>query len=141
MRKLSIIGTVALLAACAYAAPKAILLTAENGTNATATVSTVAVAGYIDEIVAYGPAVSTGTFAVVAAQPLANTVTLAGKSAITALTRTRPRFDGTIADGTANTNDPPERYLSWGDTITVTWSSAEPTGGVWRVWIKYDDGK
>ena len=143
MRKLSyILSAGLLLAACAaYSAPKHVTLSFATGTNTTATASTGSVAGYIDEIVLEAPSgVTSGIVAVVATQPMGNTVTLASKT-VTADTLVRLGIDYTDTAGSALTSDPPRRYLSYGDTIAATVTAADPTGLTWRVWIKYDDGK
>ena len=112
MRKLSIIlGAGLLMAACAFAAPQE------------ATIS-----------------VATGTVTLAVTQPSGNTITLATKG-IAATTLFRPRLDGTDTAGAALTSDPPGRYLSYGDTWTLTVAAASVTGKTWRVWIKYDDRK
>ena len=127
--------------ACALsAAPKSAILSVAVGTNATATATTTAIAGYIDELVLELPTgATTGTVAVVATQPMGNAVTLASK-AITADTLVRLGVDFTSTDGTGLTSDEPRRYYSYGDSITATFSVMD-TGVTWRVWIKYDDDK
>ena len=141
MRKLSIIGAAVLVAACAFAQPRhtTVSLDTVKGYARTNTVTTIA--GYIDEIVLALPTGAlTGTVSVVATQPMGNTVTLASKE-ITATTLVRPRLDGTDTSAAALTSDPPGHYLSYGDTITATVTSANVTGKTWKVWIKWDDGK
>jgi hypothetical protein len=142
MHKLSLIICVGLMAACAFGEPKRVTLDVTTGTNDTGNTSTGVIAGYIDEIVLIIPAGTTvtGTVAIVATQPLGNTVTLASKE-ITATTLVRPRLDGTDTAGSALTSDPPGRYLSYGDTITATVTAANTTGLTWRVGIKYDEIK
>jgi hypothetical protein len=142
MHKLSIFGAVVLLAACAFAEPKQQTIEASTGTNDTGSATSTTIKGYIDEIALVLPTGSsvTGTVTVTAVQPMGNSVTLAAKE-ITATTLIRPRLDGTGTDGSALTSDPPARYLSYGDTITVTVTSANTTGLVWKAWIKYDDKK
>ena len=143
MRKLSLIGAAVLLAACAARAdPRNVTFSLATGNTNTATTSTTAISGYIDEIVLELPsgATATGAVAVTATPPIGAALTIASKT-ISATQLVRPRFDGTGTDGTALTDDPPGRYLSYGDTITATITSADPTGLVWRVRIKYDDGK
>ena len=144
MRKLSYILSAGLLmAACAtgYGAPKSLTVSLDTGDNASSTSTVTSVSGYIDEIVLEAPSgVTTGVVTVVATQPLGNTVTLASKTVSTD-TLVRLRVDGTDSAGTALTNDPPGRYLSYGDSIEVKVAAADPTGLVWRVWIKYDSTK
>lgn len=142
MHKLALILCAGLLAACAYGEPKQAVIDATTGTNATGSASTSAIAGYIDELVLVLPTGTavTGTVAVTAAQPMGNSVTLASKE-IAATTLIRPRLDGTDTAGSALTSDPPGRYLSYGDTITVAVSGANTTGLTWRVWVKYDEVK
>lgn len=143
MRKLlTIIGAVVLVAACACAEPRHETISVSTTTNDNGTATATDIAGYIDEIVLETPigSTSTGTVAVTATPPIGSAVTLASKT-ISATALVRLRVDGTDTAGSALTNDPPGRYLSYGDTITVAVTSAAPTGLTWRVWIKYDDTK
>jgi hypothetical protein len=141
-RILSILGAAVLLAVCAYGKPQHETITVTTGTNDTGTATLTTLSGYVDEIVLEIPAGTavTGTVAVTASPPIGSAVTLASKT-IAATALIRPRLDGTDTAGSALTSDPPGRYLSYGDTITATVSSANTTGLTWRVWIKYDDGK
>jgi hypothetical protein len=141
-RTLSILGAAVLLAVCAYGKPQHATVTVTTGTNDTGTATLTTLSGYVDEIVLELPTGTavTGTVAVTASPPIGSAVTLASKT-IAATALIRPRLDGTDTAGSALTSDPPGRYLSYGDTITATVSSANTTGLTWRVWIKYDDGK
>jgi len=139
---LNLLAALALLALPAIAAPKPATFELSTGTNDTATTSTTAISGYIDEIVLELPTGTavTGTVAVTATPLVGAAVTLASKT-ITATQLVRPRFDGTGTDGSALTTDPPWRYMSAADKITATVSSANTTGLTWRVLVKWDDGK
>jgi len=140
MRKLSIIiGAAVLVAACAFGKPNSLTVSVATGTNTSGSAAA-QIAGYVDEIVLALPTGTavTGTVAVVATQPMGNTVTLASKE-ITATTLIRPRLDGTDTAGSALTGDPPGRYMSYGDNFAVTVTDANVTGKTWSVWIKYDD--
>lgn len=141
MRNLCIILAVVLAAGVVNGRPQHVTMSAATGTNTTATATDSTLSGYIDEIFLEAPSgVTSGIVSVVATQPLGNTVTLASK-AVTADTLVRIRVDGTDTAGSALTSDPPGRYLTHGDTITLTVTAADPTGLTWRVWIKYDDWK
>jgi hypothetical protein len=124
------------------AAPKPATFELSTGTNDTATTSTTAISGYIDEIVLELPTGTavTGTVAVTATPLVGAAVTLASKT-IDATQLVRPRLDGTDTAGTALASDPPWRYMSAADKITATVSSANTTGLTWRVLVKWDDGK
>jgi hypothetical protein len=139
-RKLSIIGAAVLLAACAgFAEPDATVLSVATGTNTAGSATDTTISGYIEEIVLELPTGTavTGTVVVTATPPIGSAITLASKT-IAATTLIRPRLDGTGTAGAALTNDPPWRYLSYGDTITAAVSSANRTGLTWRVRMKYD---
>ncbi len=142
MRKLSIIlGAGLLTAACAWGRPQQATLSLATGTNTTATTSTTAISGYIDEIVMELPTgATTGIVAVTATPTVGAAVTLAGKN-LSATQLVRPRLDGTDTAGGALTSDPPGRYMSASDKITATVTAASNTGKTWRVFIKYDDWK
>lgn len=141
MRKLSVVCAAYLVAACAvHAAPQYVTLSIASGTNIAGTATSSAIAGWIDEVILELPSgATTGTVSVTATPPvIGSAVTIASK-AISATTTIRPRFDGTTSAGVANTSDPPERYMAFGDLITATLSVASHTGKTWRVTIKYDD--
>jgi hypothetical protein len=143
MRKLSIIlGAGLLMAACAFAAPQEATISVATGTNTAGTATLATVSGYVDEIVFKLPTGGspTGTVTLAVTQPSGNTITLATKG-IAATTLFRPRLDGTDTAGVALTSDPPGRYLSYGDTWTLTVAAASVTGKTWQAWIKYDDWK
>ena len=142
MRKLLIIACAGLMACACLAEPRHVTFSLTTGTNTTATAGTTAISGYIDEIVLELPsgATATGAVAVTATPIVGAAFTLASKT-ISATQLVRPRFDGTGTDGTALTSDPPGRYMSAGDKLTATVSSADPTGLTWRVFIKFDDGR
>lgn len=143
MRKLSLIlGAAVLVAACAFAAPQSATISVATGTNTAGTATTTAIAGYIDEIVFKLPSGGspTGTVTLAVTQPAGNSITLATKG-ISATTLFRTRLDGTDTAGAALTSDPPGRYLSYGDTFTLTVAAASVTGKTWTVYIKYDDWK
>ncbi len=143
MRKLLTIGAVVLLAACAaHARPRQIEITAATGTNNAATATEKRITGYIDEIVLELPTGATSAVvAVKVTQPMGNEITLASHT-ITETTLVRPRLAETTAAGAAGaTTNAVNRYLSLSDTWTLTIGSADPTGKVWRAWIKYDDGR
>ena len=107
-----------------------------------ATAASTSISGYIDEIVLESPSgVTSGAVAVVATQPMANTITLVSKTVLTTDVLVRPRLDATDAAGSAVTGDETWRYFSYGDSIAATVTDAEPTGLTWQVWIKYDDGR
>jgi hypothetical protein len=111
-----------------------------TGTNDTGTTTISSIYGYVDEIalkLPTGTAV-TGTVAVVATQKSGATVTLASKT-ITATTIIRPRLDGTTSAGAVNSTNAPDRYLSWGDSVACTVTSANTTGLTWKVYIKACD--
>ncbi len=138
---LNMLAALALLALPALAAPRITFLSLSTGTNDTATTSTTAISGYLDEIVLELPSGAvTGTVAVTATPIIGAAVTVASRG-ISATHLVRPRFDGTDTAGTALTNDPPGRYMIAADKITITVSGASPTGLTWRVGIKWDDGK
>jgi len=140
MRKLFLIACAGLTACACLAEPRHVTFSLATGTNDTATASTTAISGYIDEIVLELPTGTavTGTVAVTATPVVGAAVTLASKT-ITATQLVRPRLDGTGTDGSALESDPPGRYMSAGDKITATVSSANTTGLTWRVFLKYDD--
>jgi hypothetical protein len=141
MRKLVIIAGASLMACACLAGPQHVTFNLATGTNDTATTTTTAISGYIDEIVLELPAGATSGVVSVTATPVVGAaVTLASKT-ITATQLVRPRLDGTDTAGTALTSDPPWRYMSAGDKITASVASASHTGKTWRVYIKYDDGK
>ncbi|MFH1604096.1 MAG: hypothetical protein ABIH03_09335 [Pseudomonadota bacterium] len=141
MKRIALIMTVALVACVGLAKPKAKIISAATGTNTTATAADTSIVGWIDEIVLEAPTgVTSGIVAVVATQPIGNTVTLASKT-VTVDVLVRPGLDFTDTAGSALTSDPPRRYYSYGDSIALTVTAADPTGLTWRVWIKYDDGK
>jgi hypothetical protein len=141
MHKLSIIGAVVMLAACAFAVPRSATFTASSGTNFTATSQTLRLVGYVDEIVLELPSgCLTGTVVVTATPEIGSAVTLATKT-ITSTSLIRPRLDGTTTAGVALDGDPPGRYMSASDAFSVAVTDANATGGVWRVFIKFEDGK
>ena len=143
MRKLSsIIGAAGLVAACAWAEPQYATFSLATGTNTAASTSTTAISGYLDEIVLELPTGTavTGTVSVTATPAVGAAVTLASK-AIAATQLVRPRLDGTDTAGTALSSDPPGRYMSAGDKLTMAVASANTTGLTWRVFIKYDNGR
>ena len=142
MRKQLIIGAaVAMLAACATAMPQSITLSAASGTNLTATSQSVRISGYVDEIVLELPSgCLTGTVVVTATPIVGSAATLATKT-ITATSLIRPRIDGTTTAGVANTSDAPDRFMSALDSFVANVTDANATGGTWRVFIKFDDGR
>jgi hypothetical protein len=144
MRKLSLIlGAAVLVAACAcLAGPRHATFSLSTGTNVLASSSTTAISGYIDEIVMELPSGTavTGTVSVTATPVVGSAVTLASKE-ISATQLIRPRLDGTDSSGAALTSDPPWRYMSAADTLTIAVTGANTTGLTWRVFVKYDDGK
>jgi len=125
-----------------WGGPRWALFELATTTNATATTSTTALSGYIDEIVLELPTGTTvtGTVAVTATPRIGAAVTLASKT-IDATQLVRPRLDGTDTAGTALTSDPPGRYMSAGDNLTFAVTGANTTGLTWRVLVKFDDGK
>jgi hypothetical protein len=140
-RKLFIIGAAAMVAACAFSAPQSVTLSAASGTNVTATSQSVRLTGYVDEIVLELPSgCLTGTVVVTATPDVGAAVTLATKT-ITATTLVRPRLDGTTTAAVALDSDPPSRYLSVRDTFVANVTAANATGGTWRCFVKFDDGK
>ena len=143
MRKLSLlIGAVVMVAACAaFGAPRWQTVSIATTTNAFGSTTVTDISGYIDEIVLELPSGAlTGTVAVAVTPPVGSAITLASK-AITATTLVRPRLDATDAAGSAVTGDETWRYLSFGDSIACSVTTANVTGKVWRVWIKWDDGR
>ena len=143
MRKLSLsIGAAVLVAACAFGQPQEATISVATGTNTAGTATLATISGYVDEIVFKLPSGGspTGTVTLAVTQPSGNTITLATKG-ISATTLFRPRLDGTDTAGSALASDPPGRYLSFGDTWTLTISAASVTGKTWQAWIKYDDWK
>ena len=142
MKRIALITAVALVACVGLTEPQAKSISANTGTNDTVTATDATIAGYIDEIVMVLPTGTavTGTVAVAVTPPQGSAITLASKT-IAATTLVRPRLDATDAAGSAVTGDETWRYLSYGDTFTMTVSAANTTGLTWLVWIKYDDGK
>ena len=142
MRKLLLFAGAVWMACACLAGPKHHTFSLATGTNDTATTSTTAISGYIDEIILELPTGTavTGTVAVTATPVVGAAVTLASKE-IAATQLVRPRLDGTDTAGTALTSDPPARYMSAGDKLTATVTSANTTGLTWRVFIKWDDGQ
>jgi len=142
MRKLLLFAGAGLMACVCLAGPKHHTFSLSTGTNDTATTSTTAISGYIDEVILELPAGTsiTGHVAVTATPLVGAAVTLAAKS-IDATQLVRPRLDGTDTAGAALTSDPPGRYMSAGDKITANVTGASVTGLTWRVFIKWDDGR
>ena len=116
------------------------VITVSQGTNLTGSAASTSVYGYIEEIAFTLPTgtTPTGVVAVVATQTSGATVTLMSKI-ISATGTYRPALDRTGTDGAALTNDPPTRYLTWGDSIAVNVTDASATGLVWKVYIKACD--
>ena len=142
MRKLLIIACAGLMACACLAEPRHVTFPLSTGTNTTATLSTTAISGYIDEIISELPSGSSATGVVsVTATPLIGAAVTLSTNTITATKLVRLRVDGTDSTGSALTSDPPSRYMSAGDKITCTVGSASLTGLTWRVFIKFDDGR
>ena len=134
---LCVLGVVAI----AMASPAKKVLRVAVGTLDTGTNTTVYSAGYVEEIVIEKPAGATSAdITVKVAQPMGNEITLADKT-VTATTLIRPRVAATDAAGTVLVPTNTVRYFSVDDTWTVLVTNSNPTGAVWRVWIKSDDGQ
>ena len=115
---------------------KSISIVMTNGqSTGSATLGTIR--GYVDEIVLACPSGTTvsGTNILRVTQTTGAVVLLATNT-VTATTVIRPSLDRTDTAGSALSSDPPDKYLSWGDTFTYTVTNASLTGQTWTVWIK-----
>jgi hypothetical protein len=134
-RKLSLIGAVALAAACAFAGGKVwpvdvVLTAATGGTNRSAAIS-----GYVEEIAVYcSDGVSTGEV-VVAAQRTGQAAYNLATNAVVGKKLWRPAVDATDTAGAALTSDPPRRYYLLGETVSFA-VTGSPTNKTWRFEIK-----
>ena len=142
MKRTGLIIAVGLLACSAFAADARtkIVTVTTTATNAATTVSaTCDFTGYLESVIVVPPATNTGNIAI-SYQPaasVASAITLVSKTGLAAETVYRPRVDSTTTDGTANTNDPPERFLLAGEVITTSLSSANVTSETWSVVFKW----
>jgi len=144
MKRTGLFIAVWLMACAAFAADSKseIVDVTTTATNAATLVTdTTSINGYLESVIVVPPAgTPTGTVSV-AYQPrlsTASAVTLVSKAGLTAETVFRPRVDTTTTDGTANTNDPPTRFMLAGEDITVSISSANVTNATWNVIIKWE---
>ena len=146
MKKTAIILAIILVSCAAFARPKIRKSTITLGGATTYTNTIKDVSGYLDEIEVYNATDSTTTGThVIAVSPsdseAANVAAVnVATNAVTDSQTWRPRVDGTDVAAAALTSDPPWRRLLIGDTITWTVSSS-PTNKVWKLRIKYDDGR
>ena len=151
MRKPTILAICfACLAACAFAQPRAYPMRVYVGPNNTGTsnyrtpagargaVEAIYIAGYTDENNKVATA-TTGTVAVTVApfDGLNDSITLASATVSDGKTVIRPRFDGETSAGSANTEDPPERFNLAGELLTLT-VTGSATGGIWVATIIVD---
>jgi hypothetical protein len=137
MRRI-LIAAICLVAVAAIARPRQTVIAVAVGTNSVGSATEKTITGYIDEIVIEKPEGATSAdITVKAAQPMGNEHTFADKT-VSATTLIRPRMKATTADGTEiGTNV--LRYMTLSDAWTVAVTNSDPTGVVWRVWIKYED--
>jgi hypothetical protein len=139
MRRILIaVFCIAGLAAVAFARPRQTEIEVAVGASTGGSATEKTITGYIDEIVIEKPEGATSAdITVKAAQPMGNEHTFADKT-VSATTLIRPRMKATTADGTEiGTNV--LRYMTLSDAWTVAVTNSNPTGVVWRVWIKYED--
>jgi len=120
---------------------RTVRLSVNTGATAGGT-DTANVRGYVEQVLFDVPTAggSTGTVTV-SYQPDISTmaaITIATKTGLTADQVVRPRVDGTTTDGTANTNDPPERYPVAG-VLTFTVASARATNLTWKCEVLVND--
>ncbi len=65
-------------------------------------------------------------------------VTLASKAAVAADLIVRPRVDTTTTDGTANTGDPPVRYMLAGENLVFNVVNASGSNVTFKALIQYE---
>jgi len=149
MKKTALILIAAMVACAAVAKPKiyksTMTLSSVSASATGATNTFRAVEGYVDEVEAYvtdGVSTSTVTVTVQPADSEASTVAAynLATASVTDSQTWRPRFDGTDSDGNSLTDDPPSRRLLIGDQIKFIVADS-PTNKVWKLRIKYDDGR
>lgn len=145
MKRASTIAAVLLVACVAFGRPQLKKNTMTMGAATTKTNSFSDVEGYIDEIEVYvTDGVSTGTVTITGQPADSEASTVAAyniaTNAVTDSQRWRPAVDRTDVAAADLTSDPPDRRLLIGDTIKFL-VSGSPTGKVWKIRIKYDDGR
>lgn len=97
--------------------------------------------GYVETVEMDSPnGTATGQVVLYAVPPLSTMGRyLIATNTVTADKRIYPTRDSTTTDGTANTSDPPARFLLWGDTVTMVVTNASATNLTWQVYVKTSD--
>ena len=141
-RLITLLSTVGLMACVSLAEPPRakIFQIVLTGAETADTNTLQRLRGYVDEIhVSATDGDATGAVSVVyiPLDGVTPNVTLATNT-VTDAKVFRPRVDGTTTDGTANTEDPPERFSLAGETVQA-FVRGSATQTTWTVTIKLGD--
>lgn len=145
MRKLITFALAATAACACFAADPAFTRFTDvayttSGTVSGRTVVTANALGYVDEILfdVTGTAGCTGRVEVYTQPPIPSmaVVMLATNYALTGDSTIRVRFDSTGIGGSANSSDPPERFLLWGPVYFAVTNSTHTTNVTFKCGVK-----
>jgi len=140
MRKLSCVGAVVFMAACAFGGGKSETLDLTLGTATGATGTLSSVSGYLEDIqVSVTDGVSTGNvFIALLRQDATVAAVNIATNTVTDELLFRPVVDGTDILGAALTSDPPRRMYLYNESLRFI-VTGSPTNKVWRMRVKTTD--